>query len=116
MDILTEYYEEDFLDFEVYLQETGQNIESSATQPHANSDYHLAKYHSYEKWRKKEDLKLFRKQRSQKICKAQKEKTKGRKSTPLKRLCKDVKEEKSFVHGETEDSMSGKVILEHLFQ
>ena len=34
----------------------------------------------------------------------------------FERLCKDVKEEKSFVHGETEDSMSGKVILEHLFQ
>ena len=91
MNILTEYYEEDFLDFEVYLQETGQNIESLATQAHANSDYHLAKYHSYEKWRKKEDLKLFRKQRSQKICKAQKEKTKGHKSTPLKGYAKMLK-------------------------
>ena len=71
MNIPTEYYKEDFIDFENYLQETGQNVESSSSNPHANSDYHLEKYASYEKWRKRENLKLIRKQ---KRLKANKEK------------------------------------------
>ena len=44
MNIPTEYYEDEFLDFEDYMNFTGNIRPSTKEAPHANSDYCLEKY------------------------------------------------------------------------
>ena len=56
-----EYYEESFLDFEDYLNVTGQMKKASADDPHANSKYVLESFRKYEKFQKHEDRKEWRK-------------------------------------------------------
>ena len=72
MNIPTEYYEEEFLEFEKYMQFTGNQKHSSKENPHANSDYYLEKFKSYEKFMKKD-----RKAEDRKEGKARKIKTVG---------------------------------------
>ena len=54
-DIPMEYYEENFLEFEEYMEVTGQRKEATADDPHANSTYVLQKFKKFEKFQKKED-------------------------------------------------------------
>ena len=61
MNIPTEFYEEEFLDFENYMHFTGNMIECTKESPHANSEYHLEMYKKYQKFVQKENKKLFRK-------------------------------------------------------
>ena len=53
-----QYYEDEFNDFEDYLQFTGQQVQSTRENPHANSDYVLERYANFENWRKEESRKL----------------------------------------------------------
>ena len=56
-----EYYEERFIDFEDYLNVTGQKKNSTPKNPHANSNYVLQRFQQFEKFQKKEDQKERRK-------------------------------------------------------
>ena len=69
MNIPTEYYEDEFLDFEDYMNFTGNIRPSTKEAPHANSKYCLEKYKNYEKFMRQENKKLLKKKRSsQKKC------------------------------------------------
>ena len=47
-----EYYEDEFIEFEEYLMQTGQKKLPTADNSHANSEYYLDKFAQYEKWMK----------------------------------------------------------------
>ena len=64
MNIPTEYYEEDFLEFENYINLTTNLRPSSKQNPHEKSDYYLEKYKQYEKFMKKENQKLFKRKKN----------------------------------------------------
>ena len=72
MDIPTQFYEEEFIELENYMQFTGNVRVATAENPHANSNYYLQMYEKYEKSVQKENKKIFRKQRS-KLLKEKKE-------------------------------------------
>ena len=57
MNIPTEYYEEEFIEFEKYLNCTGSIRVATKESPHANSEYQLKRYKKYEKWMKKQNKK-----------------------------------------------------------
>ena len=59
MNIPTEFYEEEFIDFENYMHFTGNLMESTRASPHANSEYHLEMYKKYQKFVQKENKKIF---------------------------------------------------------
>ena len=65
MNIPTEFYEEEFLEFEDYMHLMGNIKETSKESPHANSEYHLEMFKKYEKFVQKENKKLMKKQREQ---------------------------------------------------
>ena len=58
MNIPTEFYEEEFIEFEKYMEFTGNIRMSTAENPHATSTYHLAMFRNYEKFLKKENKKI----------------------------------------------------------
>ena len=64
MNIPTQYYEEDFLQFEEYLEKIGDTKIATPDNIHANSEYTLRRYAHYEKYRRREDKKLRRQQRN----------------------------------------------------
>ena len=55
--IAAEYLEEDFILFEDYMIFTGNVKDSPADDPHANSEFLLAKFHDFEKFMKRESRK-----------------------------------------------------------
>ena len=59
MNIPTQFYEQDFLDFEKYLQLT-QVHKIASDNPHANSEFCLQQFAMYEKFRKAEEVKYRR--------------------------------------------------------
>ena len=61
MTIPTEYYEEEFIDFENYLNVTGDIKKGSKENIHANCEYQLEKYKTYEKFLKNESRIALRK-------------------------------------------------------
>ena len=63
MNIPTQFYEEDFIEFERYMTFIGNTKIATKENPHANSEYYLEKYKSYEKFMKRDNKNI----RSQKI-------------------------------------------------
>ena len=61
MNIPTEYYEEEFLEFENYLEFTLKKKAWNIEEPNANADFYLEQFAKYEKYRDKENKKLIRK-------------------------------------------------------
>ena len=51
MNIPTQYYEEDYLEFEKYLEFTGLKKESTPENPHATSEFCLERFALFEKFR-----------------------------------------------------------------
>ena len=81
MSIPTQFYEQDFIDFEDYMKITGDKKESTKEEPHANSEYVLKRFEEFENWRKRETKKM--KQRQTELKK--KEDCKRVKSEPKKK-------------------------------
>ena len=73
MRIPTEYYEEDFLKFEDYLEQIGDKKVPTLLNPHANSQYALKRYAHYEKYRRRQDRKLRRQQRRRQLTRGMSE-------------------------------------------
>ena len=59
MNIPTEYYEEEFIEFEKYLEFTNVKKEANCQDPQANADYYLQQFQIFEKFRKAEQLKAY---------------------------------------------------------
>ena len=60
MEIPTEFYDEEFIEFESYLESTRQIQESSSENPHSQSEFSLREYEKLRKYVKQENKKLFR--------------------------------------------------------
>ena len=58
MNIPTQFYEEEYLEFKRYLEFTQVKKLSTDENPHANSEYYLQQFEMYEKFCKAEDKKL----------------------------------------------------------
>ena len=70
MNIPTEFYEEEYLEFEDYMKLTGNIRRSTKESPYENSEYTLQMFSKYEKFVQKENKKLIKKQRKEKTkCK-----------------------------------------------
>ena len=69
-----------FLEFEEYILTTHTPNFNSQEEPHANSDYIMKEFDKYERFLKKESLKLFREQRQAKLLQEQ---SKGKKKVSL---------------------------------
>ena len=61
MNIPTEFYEEEFIEFENYMDFTGNKMIATPENPHANSNYYLQMYKKYEKFVQVENKKIFKK-------------------------------------------------------
>ena len=62
MNIPTEFYEEEFLEFEKYMHFTGNIKKSTKENPYANYEYYLERFKNYEKFMKKENTMQIRRQ------------------------------------------------------
>ena len=61
MNIPTQFYEEEYLEFERYLDFTQVKTISSADNPHGKSEYYLQQFEMYEKFHKAEEKKQKKK-------------------------------------------------------
>ena len=61
MNISTQFYEEEYLEFEKYLEFTQVKKNLSPDNLHATSELYLQKFEMFEKFRKAEDRKMRRK-------------------------------------------------------
>ena len=57
MNIPTQFYEQEYLEFEKYLEFTHVQNLNSPEEPHGNSEYYLEQFAMYEKFRKAEEIK-----------------------------------------------------------
>ena len=87
MHIPTEFYDEEFIEFENYLQTTGQINESSTEKPHSQSEYSLKEYAKFRKYVMMENRRLFRKLKMQK--KKEKAQVKDKAKAMKVRTCPD---------------------------
>ena len=66
MNIPAEFYEEEFIEFEDFMDKNGYAPISTSESPHAKSTYYLEKYKDYEKALKKENKKILKKKEKKK--------------------------------------------------
>ena len=59
MNIPTEYYEEELIEFEKYLEVIGEKVVTTADNIHANSDYYLERFRKFEKLQKAKNVDEF---------------------------------------------------------
>ena len=63
MQISTEFYEEEFIEFEDFLEQTMKMKESSDENPHGKSEFSLREYEKFQKFVKGQNKKIFRRNR-----------------------------------------------------
>ena len=58
MNIPTEYYEEEFIEFENYMEFTLKNKPCTIEEPYTNGDFYLKEFQNYENYRDMESKKI----------------------------------------------------------